>query len=103
MRLTIVPEDNFIRIDGDSINFDFTSLIDPTIHAVQWYGNKGQIEFKNTEEGEKPQNQFIENMDQFTDLINQAQTLIENRKIVLEKASNTTTSNTNTNTVTSNT
>ena len=42
-------------------------------------------------------------MDQFTDLINQAQTLIENRKIVLEKASNTTTSNTNTNTVTSNT
>ena len=44
MKLTIIPEDSFVSIDGVHMNFDFT--INPNYHAVQWDGAKGFIETK---------------------------------------------------------
>lgn len=61
MRVTIIPDDGFIRVDGDSllgVEFD----IDPAIHAVQWYGGWGEIEYRADEQGHKAPNE------QFTDL-----------------------------------
>ena len=49
--LTIVPDDKLIIVDGVGVNCDFD--IDSDIHAVQWNGTTGHVEWK---EGiEKPQ------------------------------------------------
>jgi hypothetical protein len=33
-----------IQVDGEALNFDFT--IDSNIHAIQWNGTTGHVEFK---------------------------------------------------------
>jgi hypothetical protein len=46
MRVTIIPEDGFVSIDGEGyVDLDLSS-IDPAIHAVQWYGTEGEVEHK---------------------------------------------------------
>ncbi len=48
MRLTIIPIDKSIGIDGDIIinmSQDF-SWIPENVHAVQWYGTWGEVEYK---------------------------------------------------------
>jgi hypothetical protein len=67
MRLTIISDDKSVIKDGvykviDPLN------IDPTIHAVQWYDTWGEIEFRSTRDG-KPQNETIEDISQFQDII----------------------------------
>lgn len=44
MRVTIVPEDRYIQVDGRGLSFDFAA--DPNIHAIQWYGDHGTVEQK---------------------------------------------------------
>jgi hypothetical protein len=49
MRLTIIPSDNAVIIDGRGMSFSLSGY--PSlkgIHAVQWDGEKGHIEFKNS-------------------------------------------------------
>ena len=48
MRVTIIPEDCLIVIDGQSVIIDDMSMLDESIHAVQWYGTNGTIEHKDT-------------------------------------------------------
>lgn len=60
-RYTIIPSDRLVAVDGlakSPLAFE----IDPAIHAVQWYGSFGEIEFVpvfNGETIEKPANQFF--------------------------------------------
>lgn len=42
MRLTIIPSDRVVTVDGVSRVFDFET--DPNIHAVQWRGDSGSVE-----------------------------------------------------------
>ena len=62
MKLVIVADDKRVCVDGvcfDDLNM---SSLDTSIHAVQWYGEYGEIEFKTKfENGQitKPQNQII--------------------------------------------
>lgn len=47
MRLTIIPSDKFISVDGAGLhasNDDF-SWVAPNVRAVQWYGDRGEVEF----------------------------------------------------------
>ena len=44
MKLTIIPEDDFVSIDGVHMKFDFT--MNANYHAVQWDGTKGFIQTK---------------------------------------------------------
>ena len=44
MRVTVIPEDQVITIDGDAITVSFD--VDSNIHAIQWYGESGVIEHK---------------------------------------------------------
>lgn len=46
MRLTIVADDQCVGID--QLFFEPVELpqLDPTIHAVQWYGEYGEVEYK---------------------------------------------------------
>jgi hypothetical protein len=62
MKLTIVADDKRVGVDG--VVFEPIELpqLDPTIHAVQWYGEYGEIEFKTVFANgalNRPQNQLI--------------------------------------------
>jgi len=48
MRLIIIPDDNLVSINGDNSHqpLNLTSCnIPQEIHALQWFGTKGWIEF----------------------------------------------------------
>ena len=45
MRVTIISDDGVVGIDGEFRQFDLSGL-DPNIHAVQWDGATGHVEFK---------------------------------------------------------
>jgi hypothetical protein len=45
MRVTIIPEDRWIRRDGTQANLPDWSFDDANIHAIQWDGAKGEIEY----------------------------------------------------------
>lgn len=57
-RITIMASDKCIGVDGIFVEFDFD--IDPTIHAVQWDGNRGEIEYKSKIEPNKKISSFEE-------------------------------------------
>ena len=62
MKLVIIADD--ARVGIDALNYDGLDMsqLDPSIHAVQWYGEYGEVEFKTKfENGQivKPQNQII--------------------------------------------
>ena len=68
MKLTIVADDQCIGVDGEFLApFDLAQL-DPAIHALQWYGEYGEIEFKTVFANgalAKPQNQLITDITPF--------------------------------------
>lgn len=43
MRVTVIPSDRVIIVDGRTLRFDFEAP--PNVHALQWVGNGGEIEF----------------------------------------------------------
>jgi len=43
MKVSIIPSDKTIIVDGQALTFDYD--IDPTIHAIQWDGDSGEIEY----------------------------------------------------------
>ncbi len=45
MRITLINDDNNAGVDGEFRNVDLSTL-DANIHAVQWDGVKGHVEFK---------------------------------------------------------
>lgn len=45
MRVTIITDDSHVYVEGHALVVDLTGL-DEEIHAVQWYGEVGEIEFK---------------------------------------------------------
>jgi hypothetical protein len=45
MRVTVIPEDRWIRRDDDAVNLAEWSFNDADIHAIQWYDDNGEIEF----------------------------------------------------------
>lgn len=62
MRLTIVADDGAVGVDGEFISGLNLSALDPTIHAVQWYGEYGEVEYKTVFAGgviTKPSNEII--------------------------------------------
>ena len=46
MRLTIVADDQCVGVEGEYFSSLDLTQIDPTIHAVQWYGEYGEVEYK---------------------------------------------------------
>jgi hypothetical protein len=46
MRVSIIRRDGIVTIDGESYSGLDLSSMDPSIHAVQWYGTEGEIEWK---------------------------------------------------------
>jgi hypothetical protein len=69
MKLTIVPEDGVVTLDGESYANLNLSFLDPTIHAVQWYGTHGEVEHKDPVTGKMTANREIQNIDEFQQAI----------------------------------
>lgn len=64
MNLTIVPVDGAVYVDGYS--FSGLSFSAPAnIHALQWKATKGWIEFVDSDDGTKPQNEPITELPQW--------------------------------------
>ena len=70
MRLIIIPDDNTISVNGNSkAGFDLSELIAAGVHAVQWYGTKGEVEMRVTPDGDKPANVGISDIAQYQKFI----------------------------------
>ena len=52
MRVTVIPEDKWIRKDDVSAHLPEWNFNDPDIHAIQWYEDHGEIEWKNPQRNE---------------------------------------------------
>lgn len=50
-RVTVIPADGYVAVDGRGISGLDLSALDPQIHAVQWYGATGQVELVPDENG----------------------------------------------------
>lgn len=69
MRLTIIADDAFVSVDDNGCDGVDLSALDASIHAVQWYGNYGEVEYKTQfVDGSlvKPANAVISSIDGFS-------------------------------------
>jgi hypothetical protein len=64
MRLTIIPADSFVAINGEGYGGLDLSFMPVDIHAVQWYETEGEIEYKDSR-GRVTRNEVIDNIDKF--------------------------------------
>jgi hypothetical protein len=70
MRLTIVPSDNIVSVDGQPLEVDcspFPQLAG--IHAVQWNGTKGHQEYVQEDESDFRPNTLLTSIDAYADVI----------------------------------
>lgn len=44
MRVTIIPADSFVSVDGEGYSNLDLSFMNADIHALQWYDTEGEIE-----------------------------------------------------------
>jgi hypothetical protein len=76
MRISIIPADGVVVIDGIGIGDIDMSPIDPSVHAVQWYGDSGEVEIKNMEMIERVsiiRNEIITDISQYQSVIDEWQ------------------------------
>lgn len=64
MRVTIIPQDGLVSIDGIGYGELDLSTIDTSIHAVQWYETEGELEIKDAR-GRIIENREITSFDEF--------------------------------------
>jgi predicted metal-dependent hydrolase len=86
MRVTIIPEDKFISIDGKgllNIQHDF-SWIPQNVHAVQWYDTWGEVEYNDGTPNERLEELGI--FEQAVEDYNNEIVRIENQRIADEEA-----------------
>lgn len=79
MQVSIIPADKTIIIDGEAVVFDFV-LWSKKIHAIQWNGTSGNIEFT------VGAAQFFDNVELIQEIIDEA--LAEKARIQAESAAN---------------
>jgi hypothetical protein len=74
MRLTIIPSDGFVAVNGLGFSGLDLSSFDSSIHAIQWYGEFGEMEIKNPITGKMIENREITSIEEFQGAINAWQT-----------------------------
>jgi len=83
MLVTIIPPDNAVYVDGKMLTVDCASIAQE-IHAVQWTGSNGWIEYVNAPGSPVRLNEEIDTLDAFAQLIDSWST--ENARIEAENA-----------------
>jgi hypothetical protein len=71
MKLTIIPSDNMVHIDGTALPVDCAAVADSQapgaeVHAVQWNGTAGWIEYGGDD---RPPNRTITDIAQFQSVV----------------------------------
>jgi len=69
MKITIIPEDNFVSIDGATRSVPMN--LDDNIHAIQWDGEKGFVEQK------KGGSRKIDDLQEFQNVIDSFERLVQ--------------------------
>jgi hypothetical protein len=64
MRVTIIPIDSFMAVDGEGYHAVDLSFMDPNIHALQWYDTEGELEIKNNR-GRVVENRAIDSLEPY--------------------------------------
>ena len=64
-RVTVVPADRLVIVDGLALTFDFNAP--ERMHALQWDGKQGHIEWLGSEK--KPPHNEVLDADSYTDLV----------------------------------
>lgn len=64
MKISIIADDNAVYIDGVLAEVDLSWLC-PNIHAVQWDGTSGEVEFRCYDEKSLKGNEVIESFEMF--------------------------------------
>jgi hypothetical protein len=70
MKLTIIVPDNIVIVDGEPVGVDvsgFASL--QGIHAVQWDGKRGHLEYAQDDPDEFRHNTVLTSIDDYADVI----------------------------------
>ena len=70
MRVTIIPSDNFVSVDGVGFNGINLAFIAANIHAIQWYGDHGVVEIKDITTNRIVSNEDISDFTSFQSAIN---------------------------------
>jgi hypothetical protein len=78
MRVTIIPDDTVVMIDGEPVEGVDMASMPSEIHAVQWYGDHGEIEFRDF----RPHEQFTDFDVRFGGFVG----LFAARKIAIKRA-----------------
>lgn len=68
MKVSIIPVDGAVYVDGYSFAHLDLSGIPPNVHALQWEGESGWIEFENESEFCRPPNQSISELPEWATL-----------------------------------
>lgn len=69
MRVTILPDDNSVSVDGEGyVGLDL-SFMNADVHAVQWYDTHGEVEHKDPVTKKMTGNEEITSFDQFQQAI----------------------------------
>ena len=84
MRVTIVPIDKTVTINGEGYGNLDLSFIDQSVHAVQWYDTHGEVERKDPITQKMISNDIITSLDDFQQAITVWQT--EKDRIAAELA-----------------
>ena len=69
MRLTIVPVDGAVSVNGKGFGGLDLSFMEASVHAVQWYETHGEIERKDPITGRMVANEVITSIDAFQPVI----------------------------------
>jgi len=69
MRITIIPDDKFVSVDGDGLTDLDLSFIDSNIHAIQWYDTYGEVEYKDPVTQKMTYNREITDLSEFQQAI----------------------------------
>ena len=72
MRITIIVDDKSMGVDGVFASPVDLSMLNPEIHAIQWHGEYGEIEFKTkAEDGNlvKPANERLTSIEPYLFLL----------------------------------
>ena len=69
MRVSILPKDGAVYIDGFSFSGLDLSSIPANVHAIQWYGEVGQVEYKDPVTGLMTGHEDIGSLEAYQDAI----------------------------------
>lgn len=61
-KVTIIPSDTYCAVDGVGYTGVNMGSVPADVHAVQWFGGSGWVEYVSNEDGSKPPNQPIDSL-----------------------------------------